>query len=86
MRGEQPWRTNRSRVLRSHPISAEAKLWSHLRNRRLGDHKVRPPDAYRPYFADFVCRERKVIVEVDGGTHSTDLELAYDKRRTHHLE
>ena len=39
-----------------------------------------------PYFADFVCRERKVIVEVDGGTHSTDAEIAHDARRTRHLE
>jgi len=34
MRGSQPWRTNRSRVLRSQPISAEAKLWAKLRNRQ----------------------------------------------------
>ena len=39
MRGEQPWRTNRSRVLRSQPVSAEAKLWAALRNRHLGGHK-----------------------------------------------
>ncbi len=35
---------------------------------------------------DFVCRERKVVVELDGGTHSSDAELAHDTRRTHHLE
>jgi very-short-patch-repair endonuclease len=35
-----------------------------------------------PYFADFLCRERKVIVEVDGGTHGTDAELARDDART----
>jgi len=33
-----------------------------------------------PYFVDFVCRERKVVVEVDGGTHSTDEEVARDQR------
>jgi very-short-patch-repair endonuclease len=38
-----------------------------------------------PYFVDIVCGERKVIVEVDGGTHSTDTELARDERRTLHL-
>jgi very-short-patch-repair endonuclease len=86
MRGEQPWRTNRSRVLRSQPISAEAKLWRHLRNRQLGGHKFVRQMPIDPYFADFVCRERKVIVEVDGGTHSTDAELAHDATRTRHLE
>jgi len=86
MRGEQPWRTNRSRALRSRPISAEAKLWFHLRNRQLGGHKFVRQMPIEPYFADFVCRERKVIVKVDGSTHSTDAELAHDNRRAHHLE
>jgi very-short-patch-repair endonuclease len=85
MRGEQPWRTNRSRALRSRPISAEAKLWSRLRNRQLGGHKFVRQMPIDPYFVDFVCRERKVIVEVDGGTHSTDVELARDEARTLHL-
>jgi very-short-patch-repair endonuclease len=39
-----------------------------------------------PYFVDFVCRERMVVVEVDGGTHSTGAEIARDDRRTRHLE
>jgi very-short-patch-repair endonuclease len=86
MRGEQPWRTNRSRVLRSRPISAEEKLWSELRNRQLGGHKFVRQMPIGPYFAVFVCRERKMIVEVDGGTHSTDTETAHDARRTADLE
>jgi very-short-patch-repair endonuclease len=82
MRGEQPWRTNRSRVLRSQPISAEAKLWDRLRNRQLGGHKFVRQMPIEPYFDDFGCRERKVIVEVDGGTHCTDAEIARDEART----
>ena len=85
MRGEQPWRTNRSCVLRSQPISAEAKLWAHLRNRQLGGHKFARQMPIGPYFADFVCRERNVIVEVDGGTHSTDEEIAKDAKRASDL-
>ena len=85
MRGEQPWRTNRSRALRSRPVSAESKLWSHLRNRQLGGHKFVRQAPVDPYFVDFVCRERKVVVEVDGGTHSTEEEVACDERRTRHL-
>jgi very-short-patch-repair endonuclease len=86
MRGEQPWRTNRSRALRSRPISAEAKLWGELRNRQLGGHKFVRQMPIGPHFADFVCRERKVIVEVDGGTHSTEAEVVWDARRTADLE
>jgi very-short-patch-repair endonuclease len=85
MRGPQPWRTNRSRSLRSRPISAEAKLWRELRNRRLNGHKFVRQVPIGPYFADFLCRESKVIVEVDGGTHGTDAEVAGDTRRATHL-
>lgn len=34
-----------------------------------------------PYFADFCCRKAKLVVEVDGATHSTDAELARDTSR-----
>ena len=81
MRGSQPWRTNRSRVLRSQPISAEAKLWAKLRDRRFGGFKFVRQAPVGPYFADFLCRERSVVVEVDGGTHSTETEIARDVAR-----
>jgi very-short-patch-repair endonuclease len=86
MRGPQPWLTNRARVLRSRPISAEAKLWARLRNRRLGGHKFVRQMPVGRYFADFVCRERRVVVEVDGGTHWTDTEVAGDAKRTAELQ
>jgi len=85
MRGEQPWRTNRSRALRSQPISAEAKLWARLRNRQVGGLKFVRQAPIGPYFGDFVCRERKVVVEVDGGTHGTGAEVAQDENRTAEL-
>ncbi len=34
------------------------------------------------YVADFTCRERKLIIEVDGATHASDEEIAYDAIRT----
>ncbi len=39
-----------------------------------------------PYFVDFLCREHSVVVEADGGTHSTNDELAADAARTAFLE
>ena len=38
-----------------------------------------------PYFADFVCRDKKLVVEIDGATHSTEEELRNDARRTEFL-
>jgi very-short-patch-repair endonuclease len=86
MQGPQPWQTNRSRVLRSRPVSAEARLWSRLRNRRFAGLKFVRQAPTGPYFVDFVCREHKVVVEVDGGTHSTEAEVVADATRTQQLQ
>src|SRR4029079_6970092 len=86
MRRSQPWQTNRSRVLRSNHISAERALWRRLRNRQLGGFKFVRQEPIGPYFADFVCREHKLVVEVDGGTHGEPSELQADAKRTAHLE
>ena len=60
-------------------------MWSVLRGRRLNGMKFVRQYAVGPYFADFVCREYAVIVEVDGATHSTDDEIAHDARRADFL-
>jgi very-short-patch-repair endonuclease len=73
-------------VLRSKPSSAEAKLWSRLRNRQLAGLKFVRQAPIDPYFADFLCRERMLVVEVDGGTHGCETEIAADARRTRDLE
>ena len=38
------------------------------------------------FFADFLCREEMLVVEVDGPTHGEAHEIAYDERRTAFLE
>ena len=86
MRGPQPWKTNRARILRSRPISAEERLWSHLRNRNLNGWTFGRQVAIERFFADFVCRERQVVVEVDGGTHADAHEIERDRQRTAALE
>ena len=85
MRGPQPWCTNRARVLRSRSTSAEDRMWSALRNRRLNGLKFVRQYPIGPYYVDFVCRERRIIVEIDGATHGTEEELAYDAQRTGYL-
>ena len=54
------------------------KLWFALRDRRLGDHKFVRQIPIEPYIADFICRDRKLIIEVDGGQHSDN---PHDKHR-----
>ena len=85
MRRAQPWKTNRSQALRSRETSAETKLWARLRDRRLGGFKFVRQHPIGPYFVDFACRERKIAVEIDGGTHGTNPQIARDDVRTEYL-
>src|SRR5262245_54659000 len=59
---------------------AEQRLWYHLRLRQLGGHKFRRQQIIGYYIVDFVCLERRLLVEVDGGQH--DERAAKDARRT----
>jgi very-short-patch-repair endonuclease len=78
MRPADPQRTGRARSLRRIITDAEAKLWLHLRGRQLAGYKFVRQEPIGRYYADFVCRERRLIIEVDGGQHAESL---YDERR-----
>lgn len=71
--------TKRARTLRQDETEAEYRLWSDLRNRNLNGFKFSRQIPLGPYFADFLCREKKLIVEVDGSQHA---ESVSDMRRT----
>jgi very-short-patch-repair endonuclease len=86
MRRAQPWKTNRARTLRANAPAAEIKLWLALRDRRLGGYKFVRQAPIESYFANFLCREARLIIEIDGATHSTESELAADTQRTRALE
>jgi lysyl-tRNA synthetase class 2 len=69
--------------LRLASTDAERRLWSHLRSAQLG-HKFRRQHELLGYVVDFVCIDKRVIVEVDGGQHAEQLQ--YDETRTAKLE
>ena len=63
-------KTRRARSLRKTDNDAEDKLWTELRNRRLNGYKFVRQLPIGSYFADFACREAKLVVEVDGSQHA----------------
>ena len=77
-------RTANARRLRREWTKAEARLWLHLRNRRLDGFKFRRQVPIDRYFVDFACLDAKLVIELDGGGHSE--QLAYDVARTAVLE
>ena len=86
MRGSNRKSTTRARILRREQTSAESKLWACLRNRQLGGVKFSRQVSIGPFFADFCCREAKLVIEIDGVTHETPEQLIGDNRRTAWLE
>ena len=78
MRGPSASETGRARALRRRSTRAELVLWRHLRDRQLDGFKFVRQEPIGPYFADFACRERRLVVEVDGGQHA---DSAADIRR-----
>jgi very-short-patch-repair endonuclease len=68
--------------LRQNETLPEKKLWEALRNRNCGGFKFVRQTPIGSYIADFACRDKKLIVELDGWTHSTPEELGHDARRT----
>lgn len=83
MRGPDTKTTSRARSLRNLETDAEARLWYHLRDRRLGGFKFRRQVPVGPYFADFACLEKRLIVEVDGGQHAN--QASQDEQRSTYL-
>ena len=70
MRGPDKRRVSLERKLRSQSTDAEMKLWLSLRDRRLAGFKFVRQEAIEAYVVDFVCRDRRLIIEVDGGQHA----------------
>jgi len=76
--------TQRARALRQNQTDAERLLWKHLRNRQLLGFKFRRQVPIGPYIIDFVCLSLKLIIEVDGSQHMSNVN--YDNTRTQYLE
>jgi len=70
MRGTLSRAISRARNLRQNSTDAEIKLWLELRDRRLGGVKFVRQFPVGPYVVDFVCRDKKLVIEVDGGQHA----------------
>jgi len=70
LRGKDQTRAERARSLRRALTPAEFALWTRIRGRQLGGFKFVRQQPIDRYYVDFVCRERRLIIELDGGQHS----------------
>ena len=70
-----------ARAQRQNMTRAETMLWRAVRSHRIDGHGFRRQTPIGPYFADFVCLARKIVVEADGRTHETEEAKIKDAER-----
>ena len=75
---------SKARNLRKGSTVAERTLWKLLRDRRLAGWKFRRQTPIGSYIVDFVCFEKRLVIELDGGQHQG--QESYDEERTNLLQ
>jgi very-short-patch-repair endonuclease len=70
MRGHNENSIRIARKLRANQTDAETVLWNRIRNRQIDGHKFVRQYPISGYICDFVCREKMLVIEVDGGQHN----------------
>ena len=73
-----------ARTLRRNMTDVEKLLWRFLRDRQLEGYKFRRQHPIGQFIVDFVCLEKKLIIEVDGGQHGKQFEA--DSKRSDYLK
>ncbi len=74
----------KARQMRKNPTEAESVLWGYLAGNRMGEHFRRQHPVFG-YIPDFICINKKLIIEVDGGYHFEGEQPEMDAERTRYL-
>jgi very-short-patch-repair endonuclease len=81
VRGRNEKSIRLARRLRVNQTNAETVLWNRIRNRQIDGHKFVRQQPISGYVCDFVCREKLLVIEVDGGQHNESAADAIRDRR-----
>ena len=76
-------KTIRAKQLRKNMSDTERRFWYRINNRQLGV-KFRRQYPIGPFFADFICIEKRLVIELDGDQHADN--ITYDNKRTEYIE
>ena len=74
-----------ARNLRKNATIQERRLWNLLKNRQFHNLKFKRQQPIGDYIVDCICKEAKIIIEIDGGQHNEAENIEYDKTRTEFL-
>lgn len=73
-----------AKKLRKYSTDTENRLWHHLRAKRFDGLKFRRQEPIGNYIVDFICHEKRIIIEYDGGQHL--LQKKQDQKRDEWLQ
>lgn len=76
----------KAKEMRNKPTEAEKMLWNVLINKGIENYKFRRQHIVGEYIVDFICLEKKLIIEVDGAVHNDLVQIEHDKQRSEWLE
>ncbi len=76
----------RAKEMRNKPTEAEKMLWNVLSNKGIDNYKFRRQHIIGEFIVDFVCLEKRLVIEVDGSIHNEPEQIEHDKNRTEWLE
>ena len=76
----------KAKKMRNQPTEAEKMLWNILANKGLEGYKFRRQHIIGQYIVDFICLEKRLIIEVDGSVHNVQEQIEHDQLRTEWLE
>jgi very-short-patch-repair endonuclease len=74
------------RLFRKNMTKAEVLLWMQLKERKISGQRFLRQYSIASYIVDFYCPKVKLAIELDGQTHLTEEEIAYDKHRQQTIE
>jgi very-short-patch-repair endonuclease len=76
----------RARELRENATRAERLVWHRIRDRQMFGVKFRRQHPVGRFIVDFVATRERLVIELDGGQHALEPEVARDVERTRELE
>ena len=77
---------DKAKKLRKNQTPQEIIVWSKLRNRGFKNLKFRRQYPIGKYVVDFICLDKKIIIELDGWQHKKERQERYDEKRNEFLE
>ncbi len=75
-----------SKILRKQMTPWEVKLWYYLRGHRFYGLKFKRQVPMADWVVDFSCQEKRLVIELDGGQHTSPEVLQKDKLKQNFFE